>query len=109
MSLQIMGKVMDGVRLAGARRAVKQEALLGCLPKLRQSLPSLNELDDVSFQEVQRGRWKNHLITLDPAELMDCDSRRFARVRVFCEFQRKNFSPVRLAFEYGLFQMFEKV
>src|SRR3990172_13358668 len=100
---------MDREGLSGSGWAVQQDSFFCGLPELRQLGSLADKLNHVPVQQIKRLSGKDHLISLDSAELVDLDPRRFAGVRMLRLLQRQDFTPVRLGPADRLFQVAEEL
>ena len=70
----------EGVRFAGARRAIEQEAFSAGLAILAEAFAALDEPEDVAFEEAERGFGKDDILAGDGTKFMDFDPLGFAGV-----------------------------
>lgn len=93
MAGEIGGEVANGVRLAGARRAVEQDALARRLSKPSQRLPALDEPDHVAVEKLQGLFRQNDLFARNLRQAMDHHAFGAALVVPF-RFERKHLAAV---------------
>jgi hypothetical protein len=91
---QLAGKTVDGVRFAGARRTVEEQAFFDRHSDALEVWPMLDEAGDIALEEQQGFFGKNELVAEDRAKLVNADRTGASGVLVGL-LERNDFAAIR--------------